>query len=698
MKNINLILIFLLLSFSISYGIDSNKAAQAKEKARVKMSKFPADSFKRMNAKKAYEKNEIKDQIIKKGIENPGAGKEKKQDKPLKKKEKPSNSALPEEITVPSEFDESQAVLISWPSYAFDENGDWLDALLPGVGILWIDDSTYYVKEIAGYICDIFEDSPFPDLWAQIANAIQQECEVWIRLAAPEDTTMLKNWLSNRGTPLYNYRFFHDPNGENAFWMRDFGPYGIYHGEQDSLALVEMTYYPDRVIDNAFPSFLAEQLNLNIFHSNVEMEGGNYMNDSWGHNIYSDVLYDNNQDDLGPLFVDDSGYISYSYKEPMTKRQVDDEIKQFLPASNTTILPALWCDGGTGHIDLYLKFIDEETLISPEFPSVFNNQYFYDYKTVQANQNKITKLNSTYNRNYKILKMPVPTSDYGTYNATDCLSFFEDPRNYINGLIVNKSFIVPIYSNNFNGNKDGDNAALELLKSYLPGYNIVGIDSRLLTTMGGAIHCVTMQIPADNPIRIWHPSITGLQELESEFPIIAKLRNRSGINTAVCKWKKNYKGEWNTIDLNLNDSIYSNSIVASDFTESDTVHYYIEVTSNNGKTIRKPLVAPDGCFSFYFNNASSVNQLANKNFVLHPPQPNPSISIANLYVEIPDYSHIKITISDLLGNEIETVFNDFLNKGRHSISVFTEKYSSGVYFIRMLAGNGIIQTQKLIIE
>ncbi|HPO62970.1 MAG TPA: agmatine deiminase family protein [Candidatus Kapabacteria bacterium] len=690
MKKISVILLCLFVSISISYSIDSNVAKSAKEKARAKMSKLPPDSFKKMNAKKVYEKNEIKEKAIKQF--------NKKIDEPLKKKDKIKSVVPASDIIVPAEFDESQAVVISWPSYAFDENGDWLDVLLPGIGILWINETTYYFKDIAGYIADIFEDSPYPEVWANLANAIQQECEVWIRLSSPEDTTDLKNWMSNRGTPLYNYRFFHDPNGENAFWMRDFGPYGIYSGNQDSLAFVDMTYYPDRVIDNGFPTFLAGQLNIPIFHSNVETEGGNYMNDSWGRNFYSDVIYESNQDSEGPIFIDDSGNIEFSYKEPMSISQVDADMKQYLRADTTTILPKLWCDGGTGHIDLYLKFINDETLITPEFPNVFNNSNFWDYNIVKTNQNTISKLKSSYNRSYSILKMPVPTSDNGKYNATDCFRFNNDPRNYINGLIVNKSFIVPIYSNETSGNKNGDNEAIELLKNYFPGYNIVGIDSRLLTPMGGAIHCITTQIPADNPIRIWHPSITGFQKLESEYSIIAKLRNRSGINTAICKWKKNFNGEWNTLNLDLNDSLYSNFIPSSNFTISDTIYYFLEVTSNNGKTVRKPIVAPDGCFSFYFSESSSVATSSKLQYSLYPPQPNPSSLSTNIKIDVPEYSHIKLSIFNMLGNEIEIVLNDDLNEGTYTFSLKTNKLTSGVYFVRMLSGNGIVHTQKLIVE
>ena len=69
---------------------------------------------------------------------------------------------------------------------------------------------------------------------------------------------------------------------------------------------------------------------------------------------------------------------------------------------------------------------------------------------------------------------------------------------------------------------------------------------------GGAIHCVTKQIPADNPVRILHKSIVGCANaIQDSMPVSAVITNRSGIAHAECIYRIN-EGEWNTIQLTAN--------------------------------------------------------------------------------------------------------------------------------------------------
>jgi hypothetical protein len=68
----------------------------------------------------------------------------------------------------------------------------------------------------------------------------------------------------------------------------------------------------------------------------------------------------------------------------------------------------------------------------------------------------------------------------------------------------------------------------------LPGYTLVPIDSRALTPGGGAIHCITMQIPKDpdKVTTITHQPIRDVVELKSSFELTAKLITNSN-NTAT---------------------------------------------------------------------------------------------------------------------------------------------------------------------
>ena len=191
---------------------------------------------------------------------------------------------------------------------------------------------------------------------------------------------------------------------------------------------------------------------------------------------------------------------------------------------------------------------------------------------------------------------------------------------------------------------------------------------------GGAIHCITKQIPADNPVRILHKSIVGpANDMRgSDIPVSAIITNRSGIAHAECIYRID-GGQWNTLSLNGNGNKFSaliptasineriidtiitpgmdidstvastDTIVSYNYTFShidsltldsvftvDTVYsyintynydttyyndtttalrdtlitfeYYISATSNNGKTITKPMTAHQGGYYHFTYN------------------------------------------------------------------------------------------------
>ena len=101
---------------------------------------------------------------------------------------------------------------------------------------------------------------------------------------------------------------------------------------------------------------------------------------------------------------------------------------------------------------------------------------------------------------------------------------------------------------------------------------------------GGAIHCVTKQIPADNPIRILQKNIhssVNLGEL-TDIPFSAIITNKSGITHAELMYRTD-GNQWQCIDLTSNGNRWYGNIPANALKSNSTVEYYIQATSGNGK-------------------------------------------------------------------------------------------------------------------
>ncbi len=449
---------------------------------------------------------------------------------------------LPGDMVVPGEFEESQAVLIRW---TYSTSASWRR------------------------------------MYAELIDAIQQEVPVWILINTGTDSNSVKSAILPYGVTLTNHEFL--IKSTNSIWSRDYGPWGFYYTDQDELGFVDMQYYTSRPLDNQVPAFIANKMGVPYWTSQIAHEGGNLFVDGFGHAYHSTSLFQNNLSRNG-------------WSTAFTRQTHAD----LFNTSEATEALRLNCDGGTGHIDMYAKLLDEETMIASEYPAVVTAS---DRQIIEDNVTLFESVSSTFGTPLKINRLPMPLRDAGTYSTT-CAQINADARGFVNGLTINKTFIVPIYSNSSSPalNRNWDKAALDQIRAIMPGYNVIGIDSRVITPSGGALHCITMQIPSSNPIRYWHPKVEGLQAANATYPLISKISNKSGIASATCFWKKKgTPGPWNSIALSDSAGYYVGAIPNLSFTTNDTIIYYLNATSNNGKNLSKPIVAPEGYYTFYFD-------------------------------------------------------------------------------------------------
>lgn len=78
--------------------------------------------------------------------------------------------------------------------------------------------------------------------------------------------------------------------------------------------------------------------------------------------------------------------------------------------------------------------------------------------------------------------------------------------------------------------------------------------------------------------------------------------------------------------------------------------------------------------------------------------PNPSNTEANVSLEMPINENLKVSICDIMGREVRTVFNENTHQGAHSFNVNTTDLTAGVYFVKATVGNTKVVTQKLMVN
>ncbi|MBI2620437.1 MAG: T9SS type A sorting domain-containing protein [Ignavibacteriales bacterium] len=73
-------------------------------------------------------------------------------------------------------------------------------------------------------------------------------------------------------------------------------------------------------------------------------------------------------------------------------------------------------------------------------------------------------------------------------------------------------------------------------------------------------------------------------------------------------------------------------------------------------------------------------------FRLHEAYPNPFNPSTMVTFDLPHESHVKITVYDILGREVQTLLNGLQLGGTHLITFDPSRLRSGIYFCRADAG------------
>ena len=83
-------------------------------------------------------------------------------------------------------------------------------------------------------------------------------------------------------------------------------------------------------------------------------------------------------------------------------------------------------------------------------------------------------------------------------------------------------------------------------------------------------------------------------------------------------------------------------------------------------------------------------------FSLNQAYPNPFNPTTTLSFALPIESDVTISIYNLQGREVVSLVNGNMEVGHHSVVWNADAHASGVYFVKMIAGE-FIKTQKLML-
>ena len=521
-----------------------------------------------------------------------------------KANEEPLN--FTDRVWFPGEWEEVKAVVVTlsynhmMPKKAEDRRyGAY--PVIPGYAI-------YYFKEEPGapleevgrgpYITTLDVVSKDGLVNLRLIDGIQRAgAEAWVRIEDASDEALVRKVMEAYDLRTDKIKFIVSKG--NSIWFRDCGPICFYYGDEDKVGMLDFEYGWTRQLDDQLPSVLHRKMGIPNYINKVIWEGGNCLVDGVGGLMTSSAIYSNNLDTIGPIDWDkkDVSTIKYTTRKALQADEVYEALRGMVGQRETSVVTQLKNDGGTGHVDLYADAIDENGLLFAKIPEYYSE--WKDYKTLDSNIKFMLKEKNFWDTPYTAWgDIPFPAKDDG--------SDFEDEddyglvaRTYANHLIVNNYILQPCFSivgEDGMPTADWDRENIEAMKKRYPGYTFQCIDMRSFDGSGGSIHCITKQIPADNPVRILHEALYNQVNFGTmtEVPFNAFITNKSGIQKASLHYQVGEDGQWQKVDMTSNGNRWYCRVPVAKFPNGKKVNYYIEATSKNGKTMTKPYTASEG--------------------------------------------------------------------------------------------------------
>ena len=512
-----------------------------------------------------------------------------------------------------------------------------------------------------------------------VANAVQ-ECQVIIIC---EEKSEVESYLLNQGISTENVNFI--KTDFNNIWIRDYGQNTVYKNDVGEAILVDWIYNRNRPYDDLVPEKVAEYFNM-IMHNTTQSPwdlmatGGNFMSDGMGTAFSSELIVDENSGGYAW-----EGFDGNVYYPNHTIEEINNTLKVFMGIDNYIIMENLPYDG-IHHIDMHMKLLNEETLLIAEYP-----EGVADGPQIEANiQYILENYNSAFGTPYDVIRIPSPPSSSGNY--PDNNGYY---RTYTNSVFVNNTILVPFYRTEY------DTIAQRIYEEALPGYNIIGIDvdnqGQNLISYSGAIHCITHSVGVNEPLLIQHQQHEDTYSIE-QYNLSASIQHQSGIASATLFWTTNLEQGYQSLSMTNTDGNNWSALIEENLSAPNSVYYYIEATANSGKTLSRPLPAPDAYFKFNIleqNNASLIqNNMTNIEMSVYP---NPASAITCIPVNCVESFEGQISLTDVLGKEITTIYDGNFLSGLNQFFIDANDFAKGMYLIVLDSEQGQIR-QRLIIQ
>lgn len=298
-----------------------------------------------------------------------------------------------------------------------------------------------------------------PALFAEFVRETAGHVTVVALVSDMEEYRLARSILARyrvRGNHVRYVTCTHD-----TMWARDYGPFVVEHRD-GSAAVIDAEYDFNRGSDDEVPSQLARHLQLPLVQVAMRIEGGNLLSNGRGLCIATEEL------------------LHVNSERSLTEQAAAEVMRSCFGTTQLVLLEPLVGEM-TGHVDMFATFTGPNTVIV----AAIDPQVDPDNAAIlDRNAAKLAAVR-TPRGPMNVVRIPMGPHNDGVW------------RSYTNVIYANGLLLMPIYPG---VDQSGQRQAMQTYAKLLPGWRIVGLDVRALSELGGALHCISMNLgPAPPP-------------------------------------------------------------------------------------------------------------------------------------------------------------------------------------------------------
>ena len=305
------------------------------------------------------------------------------------------------------------------------------------------------------------EEVPVIGTLLEIGQLTSKKAPLIVLVSSAEEREHAETALEAARINLRNVQFLEAP--VDTIWARDFGPVVVRNAD-GSAHFVDSDYDDgDRPQDDNIPPVLAAAAGIKCIRSLLTIEGGNLLSNGGG------------------LCLTTSKTVADNVIRGYEHAQVAPMCRKIFQCQDVIVLEPLVGEP-TGHVDMFATFTSADTVvvgsIDPQADPV-------NAAVLDRNARKLSEV-ITPAGPLRVERIPMPAQAEGLW------------RSFTNVLYFNGILIMPTYAG---VDFEMERAAADVYRRLLPDWDVQGIDCTRLIRMGGAIHCVTLNLPELNPAR-----------------------------------------------------------------------------------------------------------------------------------------------------------------------------------------------------